>query len=128
VNPPLCAWSPQTEPDDGNLRAGHPGEPRAHGTVERLQEIDDLVRNQVATHYPSVRWITSYALLGPFDFLDVFDAPDDATANQVAAIVQSFGYVTTEIWTAVPRERLRRPQAKGGARAAGEPRGSGRER
>jgi len=98
--------------------------PERMGTVERLHEIDALVRNQVATHYPTVRWITSYALLGPFDFLDVFDAPDDATANQVAAIVQSFGYVTTEIWTAVPRERLRRPVTKSPSRSSVEAKGS----
>lgn len=101
--------------------------PERMGTVERLQEIDDLVRTQVATHHPSVRWVTSYALLGPFDLLDIFDAPDDATAHQVAAIVQSFGYVTTELWTAVPRERLRRPVAKAGSRSGADTKGS-RER
>ncbi|MCK6555820.1 GYD domain-containing protein [Candidatus Binatia bacterium] len=102
--------------------------PEQMGTVERLHEIDDLVRGQVSAHYPGVRWVTSYALLGPFDFLDIFEAPDDATAAHVRAIVQSFGYVSTEMWTAVPRERLRRPVTKGGARGAGEAKGGTRER
>jgi len=104
--------------------------PERMGTVERLHELDDVIRTQVAAHYPSVRWVISYALLGPFDFLDVFEAPDDATATQVAAIVQSFGYASTEIWTAVPRERLRRPAPKGGTRAPGDTgtKGAGRDR
>lgn len=104
--------------------------PERMGTVERLHELDEGVRAQVGAHYPSVRWVMSYALLGPFDFLDVFEAPDDATAKQVAAIVQSFGYASTEIWTAVPRERLRRPTPKGGTRSGGDTggKGAGRDR
>lgn len=100
--------------------------PERMGTVERLHELDELVRTQVAAHHPAVRWVASYALLGPYDCLDIFEAPDDATAKQVVAIVQSFGYVTTDLWTAVPRERLRRPGARGPSRPDSRSGGRGR--
>jgi len=91
------------------------------GTVEKLLELDDQVRAKVAERCPEVKWVASYALLGPYDYLDILDAPDDATAAQVAGIVRSFGHATTETWTAVPRDRLKRTPARGEAARAAEP-------
>lgn len=101
------------------------------GTVEKLQELDETVRTKVAEHCPTVKWLASYALLGPYDYMDVLEAPDDGTANEVATIVRSLGHATTETWTAVPRDRLKRPAPRSGdtVRAA-EPvmKAAGRER
>jgi uncharacterized protein with GYD domain len=83
------------------------------GTVEKLHELDETVRAKVTEHCPSVKWLASYALLGPYDYMDILDAPDDGTANEVALIVRSFGYATTETWTAVPRDRLKRSAGRG---------------
>lgn len=90
-------------------------------TVEKLQELDDSVRARVAEHCPQVKWVASYALLGPYDYMDVLEAPDDAAASQVATIVRSFGYATTETWTAVPRDRLKRPLPRSDSARAAEP-------
>jgi uncharacterized protein with GYD domain len=98
------------------------------GTVEKLQELDDVVRTRVAERCAQVKWVSSYALLGPYDHLDIFEAPDEATAAQVAGIVRSFGYATTETWTAVPRDRLRRTQVRSDAGRVVETRTSGRDR
>jgi len=100
------------------------------GTVEKLQELDDMLRAKVAERCPKVKWVSSYALLGQYDYLDIIEAPDDATAGQVAAIVRSFGYATTETWTAVPRDRLKRSPARPEAtRPAESPvKGTARER
>jgi uncharacterized protein with GYD domain len=89
------------------------------GTVEKLQELDESVRTSVAEHCPTVKWLASYALLGPYDYMDVVEAPDDDTANKVATIVRSFGHATTETWTAVPRERLKRGAPRAGDTARG---------
>jgi uncharacterized protein with GYD domain len=45
--------------------------------------------------------------LGPYDYLDILEAPDDVTASKVATIIRSFGHATTETWSAIPWGRYR---------------------
>jgi uncharacterized protein with GYD domain len=54
---------------------------------------------------PHTRWVANYAVLGPYDYLDVFEAADEQEAAMVAAIVRSLGHATTETWTLVPWKR-----------------------
>lgn len=67
-----------------------------------MKRLNDSVRKRLAEECPSVKWQSSYVLLGPYDTLDVFDAPDNETAAKVAVIIRSFGHATTEIWPATP--------------------------
>ncbi|MBI2942092.1 MAG: GYD domain-containing protein [Chloroflexi bacterium] len=69
-------------------------------------QLGHQVTQKIHQECPQVRWLTSYAILGPYDYLDMFEAPDDATAAKVAVIVRSFGHATTEIWGAVPYDRF----------------------
>jgi uncharacterized protein with GYD domain len=46
-------------------------------------------------------------VLGPCDYLDLFEAPDNEVAAKVAVIVRSFGHATTETWPVTPWERFR---------------------
>jgi len=61
---------------------------------------------KVRTACPEVQWLAHYALLGPYDFMDIYDAPDVETAHRVALISRSEGAVTAESWPAMPYERL----------------------
>ncbi len=54
---------------------------------------------------PDVNWIAHYAILGPYDFMDIYEAPDDETAHRVSLISRSEGAVTAESWGALPYER-----------------------
>jgi uncharacterized protein with GYD domain len=47
-------------------------------------------------------------VLGPYDYLDIFEAPDNEAAAKVAVVVRSFGHATTETWPATPWERFRK--------------------
>ncbi|HEY3357960.1 MAG TPA: GYD domain-containing protein [Polyangia bacterium] len=54
---------------------------------------------------PGVTWIAHYALLGRFDFMDIYDAPDDATAHQVSLLSREAGAITAESWPALPYDQ-----------------------
>jgi uncharacterized protein with GYD domain len=73
----------------------------------KLRKLEAQVKMKVARHCPKVKWVSSYAVLGPYDYLDVFEAPDELAASKVATIVRSFGHATTETWGAVPWERFK---------------------
>jgi uncharacterized protein with GYD domain len=50
---------------------------------------------------PEVRWIAHYALLGPYDFMDIYEAPSDEVAHRVSLISRSSGALTAESWPAI---------------------------
>ena len=56
---------------------------------------------------PGVEWRHSWALLGPYDYLDVFQAPDLETAVKVSTLVHLHGQATTETWGAVEWSRFK---------------------
>jgi len=51
---------------------------------------------------PDVSWLSHYALLGPYDYMDIYEAPDLETAHVVSMISRSEGAVTAESWQAMP--------------------------
>ncbi|RMG46609.1 MAG: GYD domain-containing protein [Acidobacteria bacterium] len=63
---------------------------------------------KVKSACPQVRWIAHYALLGPYDFLDIYEAPDVETAQKVALISRSGGATTVESWPALPYDEFMR--------------------
>ncbi len=64
--------------------------------------MEDKIKEECS----GVRWIANYAVLGPCDYLDIFEAPDSDTATKVALLVRSFGHATTETWVATQWDRF----------------------
>jgi len=60
--------------------------------------------SRVKQSCPDVKWIAHYALLGPYDFMDIYEAPDVETAHKVSLISRSEGAVSAESWQALPYE------------------------
>jgi uncharacterized protein with GYD domain len=54
---------------------------------------------------PDVKWLAHYALLGPYDFMDIYQAPNDETAFRVSALSRELGALTAESWPALEYER-----------------------
>ncbi len=61
---------------------------------------------QVKKKCPDVKFKAHYALLGPYDFLDIYEAPDEETAAKVSMISRAHGATAAESWTAIPYRRL----------------------
>lgn len=80
--------------------------PEAVKTPADLKKLERAVADRVRKDCPQVKWLASYAILGPHDYLDIFEAPDEESAARVVMIVRSFGHAQTETWTAVPWERF----------------------
>jgi uncharacterized protein with GYD domain len=71
-----------------------------------VTELNKHVEDRIRQECPTVKWIANYAVLGPCDYLDIFEAPDTDTAAKVALLVRSFGHATTEIWVATAWDRF----------------------
>jgi uncharacterized protein with GYD domain len=82
-----------------------------HGTAEMKDLTPEGVEQQIIERVravcPQVEWVSSYAVLGPYDYLDVFRAPDVETALQVSMIVRRFGHAQTEVWGATEWARFK---------------------
>jgi uncharacterized protein with GYD domain len=72
-----------------------------------IDELGQKVVDKLKAECPEASWIASYAVLGPCDYLDLFEAPDNEVAAKVAVIVRSFGHATTETWPVTRWERFR---------------------
>ncbi len=62
----------------------------------------DLVKEKC----PDVKFLAHYALLGPYDFLDIYEAPDEETAAKVSLISTSNGALQAETIIAIPYKKF----------------------
>lgn len=72
-----------------------------------LQSLERQVTRAVEEACPSVEWLTSLAIMGPWDYLDIFRAPSVEEALKVAALVRLAGHAQTEVWGATEWNRFR---------------------
>jgi len=72
-----------------------------------LEDIEHNVMERVRAECPDVEWGESYAVLGPYDYLDIFKAKDIETATKVSTIVRTFGHAHTEVWGATEWQRFK---------------------
>lgn len=55
---------------------------------------------------PKVKWLYHYALLGSYDFMDIYEAPDSETALRVSLISRAEGALSVESWQATPYDQF----------------------
>ncbi len=81
--------------------------PEALQTPEGLLDLEKHVKDRVSKECPDVRWNNNFAVMGPYDYLDIFEAPDNDTAMRVSAIIRSVGNASTELWPATEWSNFR---------------------
>lgn len=76
------------------------------GDLSKLENMEREWLQEVKNTCPEVRWKDHYALFGPYDFLDIYEAPNEETAAKVSMISMSLGAAKAETWTALPYKKF----------------------
>ena len=80
--------------------------PEVTRNMRNREEIGKEWKQRIAHQVPEVRWLAHYALLGPYDFLDIYEAPNEEAAAKVSMISLTLGALRAESWTAIPYSRF----------------------
>lgn len=76
-------------------------DPGALKDAESRKRMGKEWLHKVRDACPEVRWLAHYAILGPYDFMDIYEAPDVETAHKVSLISRSEGALEAESWQAL---------------------------
>lgn len=71
------------------------------GLMDKRREQGQEFLKNVSEKIPGIKWIAHYAILGPYDFLDVFEAKNENDAAKVSLLSRSAGATFAESWTAI---------------------------
>ena len=80
--------------------------PEASRQVKDRAKLGRAWLEQVKEKCPEVKFIDHYALLGEYDFLDIYEAPDEETAAKVSMISLSNGAFHAQSLIAIPYKRF----------------------
>ncbi|HPR64987.1 MAG TPA: GYD domain-containing protein [Thermoanaerobaculia bacterium] len=74
--------------------------------IKERESIGKRWKEQVKKSCPHVKFIAHYALLGPYDFMDIYEAPGEEEAAKISMISLANGATKAESWTAIPYNRF----------------------
>ncbi len=70
--------------------------------LESIEENGKRWKAAVKEKCSDVKWIAHYSILGPYDFISIYEAPSEKIASKVSLISMSLGATKAESWTAMP--------------------------
>src|SRR5262245_52513505 len=74
----------------------------SYKTPGSLRDTAKAVSDRIKKDCPGVKWLSSYALMGRCDSLDVVEAGSPQEVEKAAMIIRSLGHATTETLHATP--------------------------
>lgn len=75
--------------------------PEISSDLQRREAIGKEWKKKVDQMCPDVKWMAHYALLGPYDFMDIYQADSNETAAKVSMITRANGALSAESWPAM---------------------------
>lgn len=72
-----------------------------------LEKLERQVMDRIRKDCPDVKWIGSYAVLGPYDYVDIFEADGIESASKVSTVIRTSGHAHTEVWAATGWDRFK---------------------
>jgi uncharacterized protein with GYD domain len=80
--------------------------PEVSNKMKERAKIGRYWLDQVKEKCPDVRFTAHYALLGSYDFMDIYEAPDDEVAAKVSLISMENGAFEAQSMSAIPYKRF----------------------
>ena len=77
-------------------------------TTTRLDSKEEMGRTwygKIKQACPGVRWLHHFAILGPYDFMDIYEAESEEEAAKVSMITLANGAAEAVNWTLIPYKR-----------------------
>ncbi len=75
--------------------------PEISSNLQKREAIGKEWKKKVDQLCPDVKWLAHYALLGPYDFMDIYQADSNETATRISMITRANGALTAESWPAM---------------------------
>jgi len=67
-----------------------------------FRQLAEKVAQKIKTQCRNVRWVSSYALMGRFDVIDIVEADDPTEVEKAAMVIRYYGHAATETLPATP--------------------------
>jgi uncharacterized protein with GYD domain len=80
--------------------------PDALTKPDAVTTLNKQVEERIKKELLHVKWLAHYAVLGPCDYLEIFEALDTGTATKVALLLRTVGHGTTETWVVTQWDRF----------------------
>jgi len=80
--------------------------PEVSKKMKERAKIGRYWLDQVKEKCPEVRFTAHFALLGSYDFMDIYEAPDDEVAAKVSLISMENGAFEAQSLSAIPYKRF----------------------
>jgi len=75
--------------------------PEISSNLQRREAIGKEWKKKVDQLCHDVKLIAHYALLGPYDFMDIYQADSNETATRISMITRANGALSAESWPAM---------------------------